>query len=92
MHTKILHGDPSSFRLESRLPAQKWQVKVSKEVKKFLLSKDTCRILTFCRDGYLRCVLVGCYYDKRLIYIVTNSASVKAKNLKEQPNCSVIVD
>jgi ribosomal-protein-alanine N-acetyltransferase len=77
---------------KSHRSARNQQTRVSREVEKFLLGRDTCRIASVGRDGRPHCVPVGYYYDKGLVYIATNSASAKVENLRSNPNCCVLVD
>ena len=65
---------------------------ISRAVERFLRSGNTCRIATVGEDGYPHCVPVGYVYQAGLIYIATNSASRKVRNIRRNPKCCVLVD
>lgn len=65
--------------------------KIHEDTKRFLKSLDHCRLATVGFDGTPHCVPVGHWYQDGLIYMPTNSKSAKARNLRRNPKCCVIV-
>jgi len=59
---------------------------------RFLKSQDHCRVATIDSFGFPHCVPVGFWFSGSLVYIPTNSMSVKARNLRREDKCCVIVD
>lgn len=62
------------------------------KVDRFLKSQDHCRLATIDSHGFPHCVPVGFYFSGRLLYIPTNSKSVKARNISRNRKCCLIVD
>ena len=53
---------------------------------------DLCRIATVDSGGFPHCVPVSYLYDNGLILIATVSSTKKVRNIRQNPECCVLVD
>ena len=67
-------------------------VKLSAKEIDFLKSNELCRFATASRKGEPHVVPVSYIWDQNCAYIVTDYGTRKLKNLRENPNASVLVD
>lgn len=62
------------------------------EIEALIQEAKTCRFASLNKDGTIHLVPIWCNYENGNVYIATPEASQKARNVKRNPNVTVLVE